>query len=46
MKLYCKYCKKTINRDMRKKGEKIAMTKKGYYSYCIDYKKMVYLKNL
>lgn len=44
MKKYCKYCKKTFNRDMRSKISKLFMSKRGYKSVCETVGKTVYLK--
>ena len=34
MKLYCKKCKRTLDRDMRTSLNKELMTKRGFESYC------------
>jgi len=43
MRLYCKYCKKTIKRDGRRKEVKASMSKRGYESYCVKTGRTVYM---
>lgn len=46
MRFYCPACKKEIKRDMRRKSERVNLTKRGYKTYCDFSMKTVIAKRI
>lgn len=46
MKLVCKWCGKKMTRDMRFKYIRGGMTKRGYKSYCEEFKRDTFLQKV